>query len=216
MKNEKVLWLELPEGLEYRKVTVTDSGKIGIVYTEKEQSPIEETTKAQSTTNVVQGPTEGKWFKVNPKAIDQTLFEKERKDEKQENTRQLILEAFAEVKENPDQYGKPFETMFPEKDWGWQYPQDLREMAEKLGDHLANKVEQSLEWAQRIANGESWEAVCNNPDTANWYRVVNWDGHYELVGGWEHSAPASRAIRYVNHDPAYFIRCTVPLVVRYK
>lgn len=129
-------------------------------------------------------PTEGEWFEVKPKAIDQNLFKKKRKDTRQEEARQLILEAFTEMKNNPEKYGKNFKTMMPKKDWSTKTVGQLKEMACKLGDHNADWVEQALEWAQRIANGELWEAICNNPDTANWYRLVVWkNGYARLVGG---------------------------------
>jgi len=62
-------------------------------------------------------PTEGVPFEVNPLAIDQRLFQTKRNDESQEETRQWILEAFAEAKANPEKYGKTFYTLIPEKKW---------------------------------------------------------------------------------------------------
>lgn len=129
-------------------------------------------------------PTEGVPFEVNPLDIDRNLFQEKRKDSRQEWTRQLILEAFTKMDEDPTRYGKPFKTLMPEKTWRWKYVSDLIELAKNLGDHDADWVEQALEWAQRISNGETWEDICNNPDTANWYRLVKWkNGYYRLVGG---------------------------------
>ena len=195
---EKVMEAKLPKGAKYRKVEVTEDGTVKIFY------------------ETVQGPVEGKWFEVNPKAIDQTLFQEKREDRRQEDTRQLILEAFAKVKKHPEQYGKPFETMFPKKDWYVKAVEELEKMAKNLGDHQADKVEQSLEWAQRIANGESWEAVCNEPDTANWYRLVKWGDYSRLVGGSSkfNSVDPASDVGSGDYYPYDWISVTVPLVVR--
>ena len=116
-----------------------------------------EATEQTTTANVAQVPTDDQWFEVNPRAINQSLFQKKRKDERQEKTRKLILEAFAEVKSSPEKYGKKFKTMMPKKTWTSKTVEELKQLACKLGDHNADWVEQALEWAQRICNGESWE-----------------------------------------------------------
>lgn len=162
-------------------------------------------------------PTEGKAFEVNPSEINRKLFYTKRKDEKQERTRQLILEAFAEVDANPERYAKPFKTLMPEKTWGSKTVKELEKLANSLGNHLADWVEQAMEWAQRIANGETWEAVCNEPDTAKWYRLVKWKNSYRIVGGsrkCNNRYPASDAINNV-FNPVYYYDDTVPLVVLY-
>ena len=125
-----------------------------------------ETTEKATTANVAKVPTEDQWFEVNPQAINQGLFQKKRKDERQEETRKLILEAFAEVNSSPEKYGRKFKTMMPNTTWISKTVGELKELACELGDHNADWVEQALEWAQRICNGESWETVCNNVDTA--------------------------------------------------
>lgn len=79
-----------------RKMTFEEEELIAIV--EKHLSS--ETTK--QTTKVSQKPTEDAWFEVEPQAIDQKLFEKKRKDSRQEATRLFILEAFAEMKDNDE------------------------------------------------------------------------------------------------------------------
>ena len=170
------------------------------------------------TLQVCGRPEEGKWFEVNPQAINQELFQKERDDRRQERTRQLILEAFAEMKSNPGKYGRPFKTMMPEKTWHSKTVANLKELASRLGDHNADWVEQALEWAQRIHNGESWEAVCNRPDTANWYRLVVWkNGYARLFGGsvkGDDYYPASDVISCDYNSPDIF-SYAVPLVVLY-
>ena len=60
----------------------------------------------------------------------------------------------------------------------------LKEYAKTMGDHNADWVEQSLEWAQRISNGESWKKLCNKRDTTKWYRLVEGpNGELWQVGG---------------------------------
>lgn len=140
--------------------------------------------REDDTVKAPKKPTEGVWFEVKPQAIDQRLFKEERRDEYQEETRRKILRAFAKMKENPESYGKNFKTLMPKKTWESKTVSQLREMASELGDHNADWVEQALEWAQRIANGESWEEICNVQDTANWIRLVTGQvGNDWFVGG---------------------------------
>ena len=162
-------------------------------------------------------PTEEKWFEVKPQSIDQGLFKKKRANGRQEATRQLILEAFAEVKANPEKYSGNFETMMPKKDWDREIVAELEKKASQLGDHIADWVEQALEWAQRITNGETWKSICNDPDTANWYRLVKWkDGYFRLVGGSRcYSNPVSGIHDYRYYSDNYLSK-TVPLVVLYE
>lgn len=168
---------------------------------------------------ITQTPAEGLWFEVNPKAINQKLFQEERKDSNQEETRQLILEAFAELKDHPKKYGRVFETMILRKEGGSEKVGDLKKMACKFGDHNINWVEQALEWAQRISNGEPWENICNKRDTANWYRLVVWkDAHSKFIGGstrCESNKPATNVNKYDLEDNNV-IDHTVPVSVRYK
>ena len=179
-----------------------------------------EATEQATTAKVAQVPTEDQWFEVNPQTINQSLFKKKRKDERQERTRKLILEAFAEVDKHPEKYASAFYTLMPENKWnGYKTVAELNAYANDLDGQMADWVEQALEWAQRLFNGESWETICNNADTANWYRVILWkNGCYRLVGGSRGNG---------NNDPAsdvfinnYFsnsrIGNTVPLVVLKK
>lgn len=170
--------------------------------------------------DVAQIPTEEKPFEVNPLGIDRSKFEKSMSDQRQEWTRQIIQEAFAEVDKHPERYASAFYTLIPEKKWnGYKTVAELKEYANELGGLMADWVEQALEWAQRIFNGESWEAICNNADTANWYRVILWkNGYYRLVGGSRcsiNSSPASFVFPrgYVYNGSIVF---TVPLVVLKK
>lgn len=178
-----------------------------------------EATEQATTANVAKVPTEDQGFEVNPQTINQSLFQKVRKDRRQEETRQLILEAFAKVKSNPKKYGRKFKTMMPKKNWRSKTVEELKQLACKLGDHNADWVEQALEWAQRICNGESWEAVCNHADTANWYRFVVWkNGRVRLVGGSrnvDNNYPASD-VDHVDYNSSNRVYYTVPLVVLYE
>ena len=130
-------------------------------------------------------PTEGELFKVIPGELDKTRFETPRSDEEQEWTRKVILDALEKVSEEPQRYGEPFYTLMPGGNkWRGRIPvRLLLGYAKNEGGHLANWVEQSLEWAQRIQNGESWEDICNKEDTAQWQRVIKVRCGYQRIGG---------------------------------
>lgn len=161
-------------------------------------------------------PTEGKAFAINPMAIDRSLFSKKRKDEWQERTRQRILDAFTEVDANPEKYAKPFKTMIMKKTWkGSKTFIELIEMANTVG-RLTDWVEQALEWAQRIMNGEAWARICNKLDMNDWCRLVTWkDGNFWIVGGSRiyNYCPASDVyVAKVGLSIYYTCDNTVPLV----
>ena len=146
----------------------------------------EQITKEEChASDLAQTPSEGKLFEVNPLEIDRSKFEKPMSNRKQEWTRQIIQEAFAEVDKHPEKYASAFYTLMPEKKWnGLKTVAELNAYANDLDGQMADWVEQALEWAQRLFNGESWETICNNADTAYWYRVILWkNGCYRLVGG---------------------------------
>ena len=176
----------------------------------------------QETFKPIRGPQEGVLFEINSDGIDQSLFQVKKEDPKQEAMRQLILEAFTKKNENPEKYGKPFKTLMPKKNWDWKTVGELKELAAKLGDHMADWVEQAIEWAQRIQNGETWEAICNEPDTAQWARLIQWkDGSYQVVGGscMEYDCCYDYPAFYVYYYYCFLndsICNTVPLVVLYK
>lgn len=170
--------------------------------------------------STVRTPTEGRWFRVQPLAIDQTLFQKEREDEKQEEARQLILEAFEELKNDPEKYGRNFKTMIPKHNYRsiFKTGEEQKEMARYDFDgHMANWVEQALEWAQRITNGESWEVICNKKDDIFCCRRIVWkDGTTMFVGGFFADATPATIVFY--YDPAeywFYINITEPLVATY-
>ena len=169
---------------------------------------------------VAKTPTEGKLFEVNPLGIDRSKFEKTMSNWQQEWTRQIIQEAFAEVDKHPEKYACTFYTLMPEKKWdGYKTVAEIKAYANDLGGQMADWVEQVLELAQRIFNGESWEAICNNADTAKWCRLIRWkDGSYRLVGGSSFCEIIRPAffVDYVMCYPNDRISYTVPLVVLKK
>lgn len=207
--------LEITLPVHGRQMTFSEKELIAIL----EEHFSNEAIEPVSTAKLALVPTEDKWFEVSPQTIDQSIFQKERKNARQEKTRRLILEAFAEVKNSPEKYGKKFKTMIPKKSWKSKTVEELKQLACELGDHNANWVEQALEWAQRICNGESWEVICNNADTANCYRLVVWkNGYARLAGGSRYcsnSNPASGVSLNV-YDSDDWFSSTVPLVVLKK
>lgn len=177
------------------------------------------TISEEENVQVKKVPIEGEWFEVHPLYIDRNLFRKKRQEEKQEQIRQLILEAFIEVEKNPEKYARTFKTLMPNKDWRLRTVEDLKKMAVKLGDHNADWVEQALEWAQRINNGEPWRTVCNCHDTAAYFRLVIWkDGHARCIGGSRniHNNNPPTHVSVNDYEDNNFVSYTLPLVVRYK
>lgn len=169
---------------------------------------------------VAEKPTEGKVFKVDPRSINRKLFEEKIADSEKEQTRKFILQAFAQMEANPEKHAKVFYTMIPKKTWEWKTIADLKELATVLGDHNAKFDEQALEWAQRISNGESWENICNEPDTANSQRLVEWkNGCSRVVGGGRevyNNKYTATSVSGDYHYPESRIHDTVPLVVLYE
>lgn len=170
-----------------------------------------------------QSPIENTYFEVNPNSINLDLFKTVRSDSAQEITRRIILDAFEEVKKYPQKYGSPFKTMIPNLDDCQDVSSicrptvdDLIEKSKKMGGHIASWVEQALEWAQRLENGESWKNICNDPDETKWYRLVIWkDGYARRVGGasfiaYEHAASRLLDYRLYRGDHVSY---TVPLLV---
>lgn len=169
---------------------------------------------------VAQTPTEGKLFEVNPMGIDRSLFEKTMEDRRQELTRDIIQEAFAEVDKHPEKYASPFYTLIPEKNWeGYKTALELKAYAEDLGDHMTDWVEQALEWAQRIANGECWENIYYKIDKTKYRRMIVWkNGFFRFVGGSciEHYERPASYIDYIDCTSISAVHSTVPLVTLKK
>lgn len=167
--------------------------------------------------NVSNIPKEGKLFKVDPLGINRSYFEEPMSDQNQERTRQIIQEAFAEVDKHPERYNASFYTLIPVINWDYDKSvKELKKYASDFGGLMADWVEQALEWAQRISNGESWESICNITDTANWYRMISWKGtSYRIVGGSHYlkGGEAVATVRKYDYNSMSKVYNTVPLVV---
>ena len=157
----------------------------------------------------------GGFFEVNPVAINQQLFKKRKRDPKQEKARQIIIEAIGEMEKNPIKYARKFKTAIPEKTWVRKTVKEMMEFAEDEGGHMADWIEQALEWAQRITNGETWESICNDEDDEEWYRLVMWKDRYaRYIGGAKKVLYGSSADVIGNCCGLdYSSACAVPLIV---
>ena len=161
-------------------------------------------------------PTEGKWFLVDPMNIDQKLFQEKRQDSSQEKVRLKIISAFEKVKEEPEKYGRKFKTMKPRRTQELKDIEQFEEFAQAIGDHIADDVEQVLEWAQRISNGEDWKEICNKPDTSDWHRLIRtFCGSSNFVGGSRERNDSSPAAFMFGGHPYHFNPYSVPLIVAY-
>jgi len=187
------------------KFSTEELGKIVEMYLQMKKEQLHE-----------KNPQEGQCFYVDLETINYELFKEKRSDSAQEFARSIIWDAFEEVKVHPEKYEKPFKTMFPKKDWEDEMVKNLKDSASNFGGHLANWVEQALEWAQRISNGETWEKVCNEPDKADWQRLIVWkDGHTRKIGGSNKSRNYNPATCVCVNECYYYekLKDTVPLVV---
>ena len=208
-----------------REMTFSEEELIAILeehFGDKTSKTEAQATKAVQTENKETKPTKtqtkGKYFNVIPSSIDVSLFKKNRNDGHQEWVRQLIQVAFVEVNKHPEKYVKPFKVMIPEKMWITKTVKELKELAKKLGDHIANWVEWALVLAQRISNGETWEAVCDDPDTEKWYRLIDWEnGLYRRVGGSVNCRNKCSASKVIidDYDDDDTVDDAVPVVVCY-
>ena len=201
------------------KIALTIGGR-EMIFSEDELTKIlEEHFTSQEEQQTIPKPKEGECFEVNPSSIKKELFDKCLDNPKQEKTRMIILEAFDKLEEQPQKYGKTFKTFMPMKTWDSMSPNEQIELASKLGDHIADWVEQALEWAQRITNGESWESICNEPDSANYFRFfIGKKGLPQIVGGackYKDDSPASYVVEYGFVSSSIVDELAVPLVVIY-
>lgn len=168
---------------------------------------------------VASAPREGEWFAVNPKAINRQLFTERRSNPREECTRQLILEALAVADDNP-KYQRCFGTLVPKRTWtGGKKVKEYKAIASELGDGMANWIEEGLEEAQRLTNGESWYHICNGPDANNCHRMISWkNGFARVVGAAQMCGIGfgSVTVREEDFDDERTVGATVPKVVRYK
>lgn len=115
--------------------------------------------------------------------INRQLFVEKRADPKQETLRGYIQEALAKADANLPRYAA-FTNLMPKKTWEVKRAGQLNELANHWGGHTSDWVEQMLEFAQQISNGKSWESLCNEADTLDWYRLIWWkNGAMTLMGG---------------------------------
>lgn len=203
------------------KVTLKVCGR-EMTFSENELITILESHFSNKTVKTVETQSDGKHYIVDLKTINRSLFDTPRKDRNQEQVRNLILSAFNEADKNPDQYSQPFETIIPKKEYSRKRRKDeLYVLAYKLGDHLANWVEQFLEFAQRISDGEKWESICNNPDISDCQRIIIWiDGEMHIIGSYydNHSPQPAYIIRDFprdSEDEKIEVYSSVPLVIKY-
>lgn len=161
-------------------------------------------------------PIKCKMLKVIPSEINRSIFEKKRISQREEENRRLIQKAFDMLDNNPEKYTSPFYTMVPENRWESCYvtPKDLKSYANELGGYMADWVEQALEWAQRISDGESWDIIWKLADNLECCRmIVGKHGFYRIVGGSYNGF--KYAMSYVRgfYFPNSKIQNVVPLVV---
>lgn len=147
------------------------------------------------------------WFKVDPPKINWKLFEKERKNRRQEAVRELIKKAQRLLEGWPEKYGRKFETRFEYFGEVNEYQSEFTEVLIKLKklNSIAELSAQAFEIAQRLSNGETWEKLCNNPDSYKYPRLIIGDSYetelrihrskfYYLFGGEELGSPANYRI----------------------
>lgn len=125
-------------------------------------------------------------YMVNPFEIGMREFSKIRfnhaeESEREENIRRLLCEAFCEVKRHPT-YQRRIEIVIPEKVYSVQTGYEMEKMSQSMGGHIADWVELSLYWAQKIQE-KGWN-LCHEQDDNPFYRIVVWkNGKYRLIGG---------------------------------
>ena len=159
----------------------------------------------------------GEWVEVNPKTIKRELFAQE-VDEKDENARKLICEAFKEMKKKPYKYARKFKVRIPEKvDYYDKRFSEIMDSLSEKNQHIADWVELALVWAQRISNGETWSNLRMNESLYQRF-IIGKNGKIATVGG--------STIPYVHYYRAHHIiqtslslnatnRGAIPYIVSY-
>lgn len=160
---------------------------------------------------------------VVPYSIDRRIFTEPRKNYEQDIVRHKILWALDEVEKNPEKYSRPFQILIP-KSFDWETVARIKSISEmeafakKIGGHLTEDVEQCLEWAQRIDNGDTdhWWKICQDPERAEDKKLVKWGKGYVLVGGSGMSASTLSDFRWYDPEVDYEVRLhMVPSIVVY-
>lgn len=206
-----------------REMTFSEEELIAILeehFSDKTSKTEVQTTKGvQTEVKTTQAKTaqaeETQCFDVFPYSIDRSLFQEEREDAQQEWTRQIILNALSHAYSGLFRYNKPYQVVIPAKTWSSHISAwDLIDIARGYGNGIAEWAELALVWAQRISNGETWETLCNEPDTDARPRIVSWkDNALRCVGG--KGVPAT-CVGKVSLDISIPLIEAVPLVVRYE
>ena len=183
---------------------------------------VENYTVIDDETAKISPPTEGEVFEVDLSRIKRELFRLPRKDDEQEGTRQLIIEAFSKV----DSTTQKFQVYVPKRTWkGRREPSWLQSYAKQFGGRVATWLEWALVLAQRISNGESWENICNDFDTAKNHWMVwvetnerfGYDVFYRVGGeigryGYTPYAPSHIHYRISDYNVIGGEEATVPLI----
>lgn len=200
------------------KVTLKVFGR-EMIFSENELVAILENHLSNTTNQKSKNKKNVNCCTVNLKSINRDLFVTPREDEDQEKVRKLIQEAFSEADSKPEKYSQAFETLVPDIDVLCYTKSKLIVLAYDLGDHMADWVEQALEWAQKISDGQSWESICNYPDTSKNRRMIIWkNGNYATVGNYHDNIGICSAsqiglwgeIKEYNED---FVSHIIPLIV---
>lgn len=176
---------------------------------------VEEYTVIDDKNANILPPMEEETFEVDLSRIKKELFRIPRKDDKQEQIRQLILEALSEA----DSTAQKFTIYVPKrKEDGRCRVSWLASYAKKMGGRVATFYEWILVLAQRISNGESWETICNNYDTAPNYWMVWWGKNrygediFFIVGGCKYGVASNYSDVPIYSSTTMFVEEIVPLV----
>lgn len=156
-------------------------------------------------------------YKVQPSEIDKSLFWKEeREDKREENIRKLILESLEEKEK--ETYRESFYMIIPRQNWSYKTAEELRMMANKLGDHLARLDEWALYIAQRISKGETWREAQQTESNI----LIEWKDEELMtisnafIGMAEIGIRATGEVAYGKTERYYEPKCTVPMIVLYR
>lgn len=178
------------------------------------------------TFEVADWPTEGQCCQVNMETFNLSFFLKKRSDYRQENVRQLILEALSQALQKPDDY-KSFYLLLPNKNWVYENNKSITvrqaiAFAENIG-YLSTWIEEHLCLAQLICNSngsdDTWKMLCNTEDNLQWSRIFLWkDGKPKRMGFGISEGLSKIVISYADFTWDNFnldekIECAIPSVV---
>lgn len=130
-------------------------------------------------------PEEGKAFKIEFGGIKRRFFETERKEKKEEATRQFILECLEMAEKNPELYER-FYILIPKWEWVYKsrYSEDeFQNYPLRVCGKQTDWVESGLMIAYRISNGESWDSICHEKDNIDKPRVIKWKNDELILSG---------------------------------